>query len=165
MANPSGYYIMDGLDLWTAYGVFIEKGTDDFLILPERKESITYDWPDLNGLSIDTDTPVFREKEVELHCAIVASSEANFWTQYNAFKNALIAPGQRSLEVTELSQTFDVVYMKCTSFTRFTRLKTVSMIAAKFRIVFLVPDSPEPLTEDDAPYDPLLNEDDNQLYG
>lgn len=163
MANPSGYYIMDGLDLWETYGVFIEKGTDDFLVLPERKEPITYDWPDLSGLSYDTANPVFKERQVELNCALVAGSESDFWNKYNAFKAALMAPGTRSLTVTELSQTFDVVYLKCTSFTRFTRLKTVSKVAAKFRLVLMIPDSPEVLTDE---FDvPLTDEDGNILYG
>jgi hypothetical protein len=163
MANPHGYYELDGLDLWDNYGVFIEKGTDDFLILPERKESIQYDWPDLSGLSIDTATPAFKERQVELSCAIVANDESDFWTKYDAFRDALMAPGTRSLYVIELEKTFDVVYMKCTSFNRFTRLKTVSKVAAKFRIVFLIPDSPEPLLDE---FDvPLTDEDDNTLYG
>ena len=139
MANPANFYIMDAKDLWTEYGVFIEKGTDDFLQIPERKESISHEWMDEHGIEVDSTTPFFKDREITLQCAIVAASENDFWTKYDAFVAALMAPGARLLNVVELSRSFNVLYKKCSSFTWFTRLKTVSRIAAKFTLVLWEP--------------------------
>jgi hypothetical protein len=160
--DATGLYLMDSLDMWTTYGVFVEKGHDQFLMLPERKESITYSWPDQDGIDIDTATPRFKEREVTLNCSIIANNEADFWSKYDALKVALTAPGTRNLYVNELGKDFDVIYMKCPSFTKYTRLKTVSKIAAKFQIVFIIPDTPQPLTDEFD--EPLTDDDDNILY-
>lgn len=161
--NPTGLYIMDSIDLWTEYGVFVEKAHDQFLMLPERKESITYSWPDQDGIEIDTTTPRFKEREITMNCAIVANGEADFWTKYDAFKAALTAPGTRNMYVNELSKDFDMIYMKCTAFTKYTRLKTSGKVAAKFAIVFIIPDTPQPLTDEFNV--PLTDDDENQLFG
>lgn len=143
MASPANMYIMDGQDLWTAYGVFVEQGSNSFLKFPERKESISNNWPDQQGLDIDTATPFFRERNIVLNCGIIADSENDFWTKYHGFLNHLMQPGLRVLSVIELGRAYRVIYQKCSDFSRFTRIKTVNKIAAKFVLELL---EPQPLS-------------------
>lgn len=148
MANPAGFYSLDGQDMWTTYGVFIEKGSDEFLVPPERKEGITHDWFDQNGIDIDVSSPAFKQRDFTIQCALIADNEADFWAKYEAFMSKLMSPGTRTLFIKEFERDFSVIYMKCNNFTRFTRLKTVNKIAAKFTISLMEPALLEILTDE-----------------
>jgi len=158
----NNYFKIDGLDFWDEYGVFVEGGTDDFLVFPERKESIIHDWNDEDGIDIDTSTPYFKEREFTLKCALIADNEADFWAKYEAFINKWMEPGARQLEVVELSKEFFVIYQKCTQFTRFTRLKTANRIACKFTIQIMEPQPLSVLTDEFG--EVITDEFDNPIY-
>jgi hypothetical protein len=159
----SGKYAMDTLDLWTTYGVFLEDGTTEFLRFPERKESITNDWPDQMGIDIDLSTPTYKEREITIQCALIADNEADWWTKYNAFRVALMGSGKRMFYIAELSRSYQVIYVKCSSFTKFTRIKTSGKVAAKFTLQLLEPEPRAILTN--ASGVPLTDGSGNYLYG
>lgn len=131
LIQENRYYI-DGADLWTHYGVGVESGSDDFLKMPKRKDSITHDWMDEHGLDVDTSRVFLKDKEIDLKCHIIANSESDFWEKYNRLLTALTLPGERRMSVTELGRDFFVIYKECTNFTRFTRIKGTSKVACKF---------------------------------
>ncbi|RPE05558.1 hypothetical protein EGT74_24555 [Chitinophaga lutea] len=140
MAYPIGQYYIDGADLYLVYGILIASGSDDFLRLPDRKESITNDWLDENGIDIDLSRVFLKSKECTLECAILAANEIDFWTKYDSFFAMLIKPGLRRLEITELSSSFYVYYKDCPSYDRVTRIKTgphAGKVGAKFSITFV----------------------------
>jgi hypothetical protein len=159
--DAAGYYFLDGQDMWTTYGVFIEKGSDEFLLFPERKDSLKYDWMDQNGIDLDVSNPVYKEREMTLQCAIIANNQDDFWDKYQSFMDKLMSPGLRTLTIKEFEKDYAVVYLKCNSFTRFTRLKTANKIAAKFTITFMEPAISEILTDEFGV--PLTDDDGNIL--
>lgn len=136
----SGYYQMDGKDLWAAYNLFVESGSDDFLKYPARKESITHDWQDSNGIDIDTSRVYVGPRDVTLRCAIIVDSEDMFWQKYTGLIADLTQPGQRRISKAEFgSRSFYCIYKDCGSFDRFTRLRDVDKVACKFTLVLTEP--------------------------
>lgn len=133
MTQENRYYI-DGADLWLYYKVGVESGSDDFLKMPKRKESITHNWQDENGLDVDLSRVFLEAKEIELKCHIIADSEADFWENYNRLLTTLTKPGVRRLSVTELGRDFFVYYKECNIYTRFTRLLQSNKVACKFSL-------------------------------
>jgi len=105
-----GTYILNGIDLWTAYGLLVEGGSGGFLALPARKESLSHDFTDRDGLDIDLWQPRFRAREFALRCALHAPDRDAFWTRYNALFTELAAPGAHTLEVADLGRAFRVYY-------------------------------------------------------
>lgn len=131
----SGKYYMDSTDLWNAYGLIVTSGIDDFLKFPERKESITHDWLDRDGIDVDLTETFLKEKDITLQIALIANNEADFWDKYEKLLNHLRRPGTRRLEVTQLSRSFFVFYKSCSSFTALTRIKNEDKVACKFTLV------------------------------
>lgn len=127
---------MDGIDLWNAYGFIVTSGIDDFLKFPERKESITHDWLDRDGIDVDLTETFLREKDISLNIALIANNEADFWDKYEKFLNHLRRPGTRRLEVSHLARSFFVFYKNCSSFTTLTTIRNESKVACRFTLVF-----------------------------
>ncbi|GAO43800.1 hypothetical protein [Flavihumibacter petaseus] len=133
----SGWYRIDGRDLWTVYSMFVESGSDGFLKYAAKKESITHDWRDEDGLDVDLSQIFLKDRDITLNVAILAESESRFWEVYEAFLAHMMQPGQRRIEVTEFGdRSFNVFYKECNNFKRFTRIKDSNLIGCKFSIVF-----------------------------
>jgi hypothetical protein len=139
MAYPQGQYFMDSRDLWTVHSIIMEPGTSDqFLKLPDRKDSTRNDWRDEDGVEMDLSRVFFAPREMTLNIAMIVDTEASFWAKRNSFVAMLKQPGLRRLEIAELSQSFYVIYKSNPDFTRFTRIKQGTFrdkIAVKFSIV------------------------------
>lgn len=126
---------MDSIDLWAAYGLVVTSGVDDFLKFPERKESITHDWMDKDGIDVDLSSTFLKEKDISLSVALIANNEADFWDKYEKLLNHFRRPGTRRVEVTELSRSFFVFYKTTSAFSSLTRIKSENKVACKFNIV------------------------------
>lgn len=137
-----GKYYIDGKDLWTTFGIFVESGSDTFLQFPKRKESITHDWLDSNGLDVDTSRVFFEARTPELKFSIIAANEADFWNFYTGWLAEWAKPGTRRITISEFEKDFYVIYQECSSFTRFTRIKDGydRFVACKFTIRLMEPD-------------------------
>lgn len=131
----SGRHFMDGIDLYLTYGIFIESGIDDFLKFPARKEGITHDWKDSDGVDTDLSQNFFAPRPIALRCALIAADENDFWKKYNDFIFRLMQPGLRRLEFTQFTgRSFYVSYDATSAFDRFTRLVQANKIACKFTL-------------------------------
>jgi len=137
-----GKFFIDGIDMWSAFGMVVESGYDTFLKFPQRKEPLTHDWQDSNGIDADLSRVFFKERTHNLNMAIVALDEADFWKKYNQFLAQVAQPGTRRFMVTELAQSFKVYYKDCTSFTKFTRIKVEDSqkVACKFVLQVIEPE-------------------------
>lgn len=134
--NASGLHWLDGMDLWDVFGVFVESGSDDFLKFADKKQSIEHDWMDADGLDVDLSHKFWKDKDITLHCAMVASNEDDFWAKRDAFIAQLRKPGPNRIEVNEFgARSFYVFYKQMIALTRLTRLKD-GQVALKFIIVF-----------------------------
>lgn len=134
MEMQNGRYYMDGADLWVHFNIGVESGSDDFLKMPKRKDTISHNWLDENGLDVDLSRTFLEAKQIELKCHLLADNEAQFWDCYNRFMAALTKPGIRRITVAEFDRDFYCFYNECNIYTRFTRLKTVNKIACKFSV-------------------------------
>lgn len=119
MNGPSGYWYLDGLDIWNNFAIGIQDGLAQFIPLTERKESITNDWPDQDGLDVDTSSHFFKERLVTLTCWLFAESETEFWTKRDSFINQLRKPGLRRLTVkAHRGKSYFVIFKSCTNYTQ-----------------------------------------------
>lgn len=144
MAYPSGQYYFDGADLFTVYGMVMEDRSfsDALLKFPDRKDSISHDWEDENGLDIDLSRTYLKEREATANITLYATDESDFWDKYHRFLNMLRQPGVRRVEIAELSSSYYMFYKGCSSFTRQTRLKAIpygAKIVAQFSITMAEP--------------------------
>lgn len=70
-----GATYMDGVDIWTAYGAFVDRGSYKGLIsFPPLKKIDTNDWPDEDGIEVDLSSPVLDTKDFSVTFA--AKTEA-----------------------------------------------------------------------------------------
>ena len=107
---------------------------DDFLKLPKRKESITHNWFDENGLDIDLTRTFLEAKEVVIKCVIIADNEVRFWDQYNRFLSLLIKPGTRRLTVNVFNMDYYVYYKDCSIYSKLTAFKQTGKLICKFNL-------------------------------
>lgn len=126
-------YLLDGIDLWTNFGITIEKGgLDDLLKIPKRKDSIQHDWQDEDGLDIDLSRTFVEAKDSILKCVIIANTEADFWLHYNQFYSLLRKPGTRRFSVNVFRLDYYIYYKDCTIYSKLTPFKQTGKLICKF---------------------------------
>jgi hypothetical protein len=159
--DATGLYYIDGKDLWTIFGVFVEAGSDDLLKYPAKKDSIEHDWMDADGIDVDLTRVYLSEREINLKMAIYATSEDDFWNKYNGFIAQMTQPELRRLQIKEFGmRSFFVYYKECTNYTRLTRVLdgTTTFIACKFNLKLV-----EPMPKPDDTGDQFLVDEDGRF--
>lgn len=133
--RPENRFFIDGMDFWGIFSVVVEGGSSDFLNYPAKKDSITRDWSDANGLEVDLSQVFTTEREISLQCGIIADDEAAFWEKYNAFIGQWIKPGLHRIQVAEFGlRSFYCHYKSCSNFTRVTRIQGTEKVGCKFTL-------------------------------
>ena len=127
---------LDGLDFKATYGVVISKGSSSLLAFPGRKQSLSHDWQDEEGIDIDLSNPVFEPRDFTLTCAQIAASRDDFFTKNNALFTALSAPGTRQLYIADMDRTFIVYYKSQANCTKLSKIINTSKVGIKFDLVF-----------------------------
>lgn len=145
MANPTGQYYFDGADLWLIYGMWMRdrEGTNALLQFPERKESVSHDWSDENGIDVDLSRVYLKERKATFNIGMAAANADDFWDKYHKFLNMLRQPGVRRVEISELDSSYYMYYESCTTFERHTRLEGAppgSKVLVTFSITMVEPD-------------------------
>lgn len=137
--GPAGVFYIDGMDLWTVFGMVVEDGTDDFLKYAAKKESITHDWSDSHGIDVDLTQVFLKEREISLRICFIAENEVDFGIKYNAFIAQMILAGPRRLEPKGIGdKQFFCYYKECTNFTRYTKpIPGSSFVGVKFTVTFV----------------------------
>jgi hypothetical protein len=97
--NPTGLWRIDGIDLWTTYGILLSEGSADFLKYPPKKESTTHDWGDSDGIDVDLQRIFLGQNEGVLSFVIIANSTQQYFDRHDAFINLWKKPGLRRLEI------------------------------------------------------------------
>lgn len=107
-----GQYLLDGLDVWTEYGLVVTSGKGDLLKFPVRKEPLSYDWQDENGKEWDlTAAPVYEDPQVTLEGYIIAKSEADFLIKRYKLWVAINKTGTRQLNSLDMTEVFKFFYI------------------------------------------------------
>lgn len=131
----TGFYKLNGSDIYSAFGMVISEGSNPILQQRKVKDRFFNDWPEENGLEYDlTAVPKFHDRTFRIKAAIIANSEADFNTKYNALFTALTVAGAVSFESLELSKTVYVMYSDMPLVERLTRIKMASKIVVKFEL-------------------------------
>lgn len=137
--TPAGKYFIDSKDFWTIFNVVVESGSDDFLKYPSRKESITRDWADANGLDVDVSSVFFNARDISLRCAIITDDPDNFWEKHLAFIAQWALPGMHRIQVGEFGlRSYFCIYKDTSDFKRYTSVREGEpfKVACKFTINF-----------------------------
>ena len=144
MQGPSGFWFLDGMDIWNNFNIGIQDGLAKFIPLTKRKDSITNNWSDQNGIDVDVSRHFFSERTVSLNCWIFTESENEFWTKRNAFIQQWAKPGLRRLTVTaHQGRSYFVIFQEVSGYTQVKShtLKNLpdNMIVHEFTITLLEP--------------------------
>lgn len=130
-------YYINGKDFYTIFSVVVEKGSEGFLKYPSRKDSITRDWSNENGLDVDTKYNYFTTRDITLDCAVIVTDESQFWDKYKAFIAEWMKEGKKRIQVGEFGfRSFYCVYKETSNFQRYSRIVGTNEIACKFSITF-----------------------------
>jgi len=108
--NDSTLYLLNGSNIKTVYSVYIEKASG-FLALPRRKESLSNNWLDENGLEIDLTSPKWEARRSNLDCFILGTTYSDVRTKIKTFINEMIKPGLHHLKLSGVPGIF-LVYVE-----------------------------------------------------
>lgn len=140
----SDLWWIDGLDLWKGFNLVIHKGATQFLELPPRKESITLDYRDSDGIIIDTDRIFYASRDITLECSIITTTEADFVAKRDLLMNQFKKPGLRRLQFKSTGQrSFYVVYKDSSGWAMRDALKGSQLegqVMYSFNLTFTEPD-------------------------
>lgn len=143
MVDLTNFFFIDGIDLWSNYKMFFEKGGTDLLRYPPKKASTEHDWLDEDGLDVDLDRYFFAARDTSFKCAIIAESEEEFFTKRDAFIYMLTRPGIRRLSITSHgARSYFVYYKDCTNAEKVKGVKGLStphMVAYYFTLLLSEP--------------------------
>jgi hypothetical protein len=130
MNGPTGYWYLDSMDVWSNFAIGIKDGTAGFLQTPEKKDSITHDWPDQHGIDVDLSKIFFKSRDIVLQCWLITETETEFWNKRNAFIQQLAKPGVRRFSISAHGgRSYYVFYKSCSAY-RQVPSKTLKGIAA-----------------------------------
>lgn len=122
----------DGYDLKESFGIVFTNGSDTFLALPKRKDSVNHNWPEEQGIDIDLSNPTYESRDFVLNCALIASSRADFFTKYDAFWTQLSSLGTHELYHADLDKTFLVFYKSQANVTKLSKIINTTKVGIKF---------------------------------
>lgn len=126
-------------NLFSQFGLVIQTGTEQLLAFPERKDTFSIDWRESNGKQYDLKAPVFKDKQITLKCAIMASNDADFWTKRDALFVELSKTAFQDLFINDHSKTYKVFYKNSSNWQkRSKRLKNVPKVFVKFDLILVV---------------------------
>lgn len=96
----TGYCHIDGIDIYTEFGVFIESGYDGLLSFPALKEPDKNDWPEEHGIEVDLTEPRLQTQEITIDFAFVRGFS---WHPFYYF---LTTSGKRTIEIPGLKRSW-----------------------------------------------------------
>ncbi len=147
MTNLSGRWYLDGVDIYSSYGLFIEEGSADFLKFAPKKQSIEHDWQDSNGREVDLSRVFLDQREGVLDMAIIATTMSDFFTKQDGFIAHMTRPGLRRLELNSHGSRSYYIYYKETNNYKAVKALTGQMtgyFAHRFSLVLVEPEPADP---------------------
>lgn len=122
MSAAKGRVFIDSIDIWENFGMFIMDGMNDFLKVPKRKEPITHDWQDANGIDVDLSRVFFEARDITLKVGFKTGNVNDFWQKYTQFLSQITKPYLHRLEITEFGRSYYVYYKDCGSYKRYKKI-------------------------------------------
>ena len=136
--NLTNKYKLNNVDMYTAYGFFGKDGASNPLLTPRKRKPIySNNWAERNGAEWDLDAPVkYEDRQFDLNGYIVATSESDFHTKFNALKAVFANTGYNTLKCNELGSAYDVkvFLLSAKEVNRYTRLKNTNKIIVEITL-------------------------------
>lgn len=115
----AGRYTLNGHDLWATYGILVLDTNSDWLQMPPRKDSVKYDYPDQNGISIDLTAPVYKDRDLAIKMLMSVASLSDFNSKWPAFLTLMSTAGTMPLVVADTGRTYQVYYKNMSAVNRY----------------------------------------------
>lgn len=146
----SGTVMVNGVDIWTEYGVFLVEdtrgGKDNLtaLLTPSKlKDEVAVDFRENAGEKYSEELlPVNGARDVELNFALYAGSRKEWFRRYLKFVGFLKEGDKGWLTITfpQIELTMKVRYVESTKFTPLTYLWNEGVQAGKLKVKFREPE-------------------------
>jgi len=134
-ATMSGKILMDGVDVYTTYGVFAIRGSlDDLVKIPSLKVPSTFDWVTSDGDDVDLRNRKVAGSDISLTFLLSGISISDMNTKKDALFAAFKADGWRSINFTTLGITRSMYYQSCESAKFYNAGKKRIEMVLKFRL-------------------------------
>lgn len=118
-------YILSNLGV-----TLLEGSYASLLTPPQMKDWVSNDDPRMDGVQyIAPETPVVKERNVNLYFMVKGATRAEFLSRYNTFIG-LLQSGMANVSIPDLGETYALKYESCTSFDHFGL--TMCKVAVKF---------------------------------
>lgn len=137
----TGKWYINGYDLGTSFNMQVLKCSGWFDI-PERKEGIKNDWPEINGVDIDEQLTSVSDRIISLDCAILARTSGAtkaldvLKSKLAALMLELVKPGLITLYSVDRKESKQVYYQKSSPVQTFGRMDGEEVFA-KVSITFI----------------------------
>lgn len=115
-----GKIIIDGNDVYTAYGVLVEK-TSGMLDGLKMKDPVVNKWSDEHGSEVYLDEVYYEPRDISINCAIVGNSATNLVSKINTFFNAMRASGFRYIRSQHINKGYLVYLDQSSPMTRLSK--------------------------------------------
>lgn len=112
-----GSCIIDGFDIDDLGGFILRGGDYDFLSFPERRDPLSENWFEYNGVDVDLSEIYFKEKSLTVKFHIKGETSDEFIYRLNCFYKRVSAPGYRILYSREFDRTFRLRFVSCPEYT------------------------------------------------
>lgn len=112
-----GSCIIDGFDIDDLGGFILRGGDYDFLSFPERRDPLSENWFEYDGVDVDLSEIFFKEKSLTVKFHIKGETSDEFIYRLNNFYKRVSAPGYRILYSREFDRTFRLRFVSCPEYT------------------------------------------------
>ena len=112
-----GSCIIDGFDIDDLGGFILRGGDYDFLSFPERRDPLSENWFEYDGVDVDLSEIFFKEKSLTVKFHIKGETSDEFIYRLNGFYKRVSAPGYRILYSREFDRTFRLRFVSCPEYT------------------------------------------------
>ncbi|MDO3641979.1 hypothetical protein [Mucilaginibacter sp. L3T2-6] len=127
---------INGNEIFTTYGLTIMAGMETFLAYPKRKDSVSHDWPEEEGIDIDLSEPHFEAREFTLKVLLMGADRADFKTKYYGLFAELSSANNMELYFTDIDQTFTVYFKTQQNVSKVKRRLDTQNVGVTFDLVF-----------------------------
>lgn len=123
-------------DIFSAYGLTIMSGMETFLAYPKRKDSVSHDWPEEEGIDIDLSEPHFEAREFTLKVLLMGADRTDFKAKYYSLFAELSSANNMELYFTDLDQIFTVYFKAQNNVSKVKRKLDSQNVGVSFDLVF-----------------------------
>jgi len=127
---------LNGKILKDLFGAVISGGSGSLLAYPKRKESLSTDWPEEEGIDIDLSAPTFEAREFTLNMALLAESLADFKSKYNGLFTELRGQDTHELYIADHDTTYILYYKSQSNFKKLVNSFNNGKVGVTFDLVF-----------------------------